>query len=68
MSCVLSPGHGARCALRLLLFHAYYSVLDQYVKEHDRFQKPFLMQDCGCPDHLLYKIKGLTFAPFMKIG
>lgn len=40
MSCVLSPGHGAHCALRLLLFHAYYSVLDQNVKEHYRFQNP----------------------------
>ena len=26
MSCVLSPGHGAHCAIRLLLFHAYYVV------------------------------------------
>lgn len=60
MSCVLSPGHGAHCALRLLLFHAYYS--ESICQRTLPFSKPFLMQDCGCPDHLLYKIKGLTFA------
>lgn len=32
MSCVLSPGHGAHCAIRLLLFHAYY-VVNQQAKE-----------------------------------
>lgn len=32
MSCVLSPGHGAHCAIRLLLFHAY-CVVNQQAKE-----------------------------------
>ena len=69
MSCVLSPGHGAqRCSpvtsFPRILFCASISqrtiLLSSLSSSH-------LTQDCRCPNDLLYKVCGLTFASSERI-
>ena len=56
-------------ALRLLLFHAYYfcaSICQRSILLSS-LSSSHLTQDCRCPDDLLYKVCGLTFAPSERI-
>lgn len=56
-------------ALRLLLFHAYYfcaSICQRTILQSD-LSNSHLTQDCRCPNDLLYKVCGLTFASSERI-
>ena len=56
-------------ALRLLLLHAYYfcaSISQRSILQSD-LSNSHLTQDCRCPNDLLYKVCGLTFASSERI-
>ena len=47
-------------ALRLLLFHAYYFCASIFQRTTSPIlSEPLPMQDCSCPDYLLYKVVDL---------
>lgn len=47
-------------ALRLLLFHAYYFCASIFQRTTSQIlSEPLPMQDCSCPDYLLYKVVDL---------
>lgn len=48
-------------ALRLLLFHAYYFCASIFQRTTSPIlSEPLPMQDCSCPNYLLYKVVGLS--------